>query len=161
MKEALKFKKDEALSEELDTLVKSEQAKVDTKDRAYKALWCLDMLVQDGLVDDRTNFAGIVKAIRRRISELNQTVNYGQYAIDKPTGDSTGSELKKIAQKEIESAQKLLPYLEAISHELVRINLLEFDQKAPLDFIRTRLKRKIDNEEKYIKQDEIKKRKGL
>ncbi|OGN01325.1 MAG: hypothetical protein A3I26_02035 [Candidatus Yanofskybacteria bacterium RIFCSPLOWO2_02_FULL_43_10] len=153
-----KLKIDNELAKEFDGLIREEGRKIEPEERIQKTLWALDALKQENRIKPGTTLTELIRIIEERQRELRQTDAYAKDTAESPVRDEVGAELQKVAEKEFETAERLLGYLNAAWSVLKPMDMTAYDSEIDLGQLQARLKRDLALREANVNRDEKEKR---
>lgn len=146
---------DSDLEEKLDELVKKEGQKIVPEEQLRRSIWALEALKQEKKVNPDMTIDEIVQVVDERIKELSETLAFAEVAARSRTGDETDDvELYEVAKKEVETAKRLLGYLQAAWFMLKPMSMDSYNSYLTFKDIEERLKREQAAKEFIIDQDE-------
>lgn len=149
-----KPKIDSEMDEEFKELVKEEGAKIAPEEQLKRVIWALGVLKQEGKVSPDMTIEELVRVISERIEELTKTFAFAEETARSQTGDETDAELHEVAKKEVETAKRLLGYMQAAWFSLKPLSMDSYSSHMMLKDIEDRLKREQAAKEFLINQDE-------
>lgn len=152
-KEQLKIE-NEQLANEFDELVREEGQKIAPEEQLKRCIWALETLKQENRVDPDMSIEEIVRVISERIEELTKTLAFAEETVRSQTSDETDAELHQVAKKEVETAKRLLGYLQAAWFMLKSMSADSYSSYMKLKDVEGRWKREQAATEFIIDQDE-------
>lgn len=151
---------DEELVKEFDTLIKEEGRKIEPEEQLKKALWGLDSLKLEGKISSGTTLDELVEIVEERIKELRETRAYAKSTTLGQAVEEMNSELHDVAEKEIETAKRLLNYMESALGLLKPMQLSEYYLENTLKDVESRFRSSLKVRENQADYDEERKRSG-
>ncbi len=152
-KEQLKIDNEE-LSNKFDELVREEGRKIAPEEQLKRCIWALEMLKQENKVSPDMNMDDILRVVSERIEELTNTLAYAEETVRSQTNDEINVELHEVAKKEVETAKRLLGYMQAAWFLLKPMSMDSYISYATVKDIEERLKREQVAKQFLIDQDE-------
>ncbi|KKR02324.1 MAG: hypothetical protein UT29_C0004G0017 [Candidatus Yanofskybacteria bacterium GW2011_GWA1_39_13] len=151
---------DEELVKEFDTLIKEEGRKIKPEEQLKKALWGLDALKLEGRINSGTTLDELVQIVEERTKELLETNAYAKSTTQGLAVEEMSSELHDIAEKEAETAKRLLSYMESAFALLKPMQMSEYYLENTLKDVESRFRSSLKVRENQADYDEEKKRSG-
>lgn len=145
---------DDELAKEFDDLVGEEGSKIAPEEQLKRSIWALEVLKQDGKVSPDMMIGELVAVLSERIEELTKTLAFAEETARSRSGDETDAELHEVAKKEVETAKRLLGYLQAAWFTLKPMSMDTYNSHMTLKDVEGMLKREQEAKEFLINQDE-------
>lgn len=146
---------DNELTKEFDELVKEEGQKIAPEEQLKRSIWALEVLKQEGRVSPDMMVGELIGVISERIEELTKTLAFAEETARSRTGDETDVKLHEVAKKEVETAKRLLGYLQAAWFLLKPMSMDSYGSSyMTFKDIEERLKREQAAKEFLVDQDE-------
>ena len=120
----------------------------------------MDALKSEGRINSSTTIDEIIQIVEERQKELRETNAYAKNTTQGLAVEEMGSELHDIAEKEAETAKRLLSYVEALFALLKPIQMSEYYLENTLKDIETRFRSALKVRENQTEYDEERKRNG-
>lgn len=149
---------DKELADEFDKLIKEESRRIRPEEQLKKALWVLDMLKQEKKINSDTKLNELVEVIKERKTELQETNAYAKNVALSHTTDETGSELRKVAEEEAETAKRLLNYIDSALAVLVPMKESGYYPEKTVKDLQSELGNNLKVRETQVKYDEERQR---
>ncbi len=144
----------EQLTNEFDELVRKEGQKIAPEEQLKRCLWALELLKQENRVNLKMSIEELVHVISERIEELTKTLVFAEEAVRSQTWDETDAELREVAKKEVETAKRLLGYLQAAWFLFKPMSVDGYSSYMTVKDIEERLKREQAAKQFIVDQDE-------
>lgn len=157
-KEAPKI--DNELAKEFDTLIKEESRRIRPEEQLKRALWVLSMLERENKINLDTKLNELVDIIEERKKELNETNAYAKSAVLGHATDEIGSELRKVAEAEAETAKRLLNYIDSALAVLMPMKESGYYPEKTVKDLQSELGNNLKVREAQTEYDEERQRKG-
>lgn len=146
---------DSEVANEFDELVREEGRKIAPEEQLKRSIWALEALKQDGKVSPDMKIDELLNVLSERIEELTKTLAFAEETARSRTGDKTDAELHEVAQKEVQTAKRLLGYLQAAWFLLKPMSADSYGSSyMTFKDIEERLKREQTAQEFLVDQDE-------
>jgi len=153
-------KNDQGLVKEFDTLIKEEGRKIEPEEQLKKALWGLDVLKSESKISSGTTLDELVEIVEERMEELRETNAYAKNTTMGQAVEEINSELHDIAEKEAETAKRLLSYMESAFALLKPMQMSEYYLGNTLKDVESRFRSSLKAMENQTEYDEERKRNG-
>ena len=150
---------DPALSKEFYDMLDEQREKLSKEEMARRALWGLEVLIQEGLINPESTVAEIITVIEKRRMELKGSMDYAEELKHSGISDEVDASLHKVAVEESEKSKRILNYLVYSAAILQSNQLPGFDEDSKLKKIQVLLESYLKKAEDAILKDEQEKRK--
>ena len=97
---------DPALSKEFYDMLDEQREKLSKEEMARRALWGLEVLIQEGLINPESTVAEIITVIEKRRMELKGSMDYAEELKHSGISDEVDASLHKVAVEESEKSKE-------------------------------------------------------